>query len=157
MGMGLSSEKYLKPDSMGSEWPSGIKRKLFVTAPTTKKPGGFSQKRNSGPPPWFLPVSILVESILVRMLIGRELALPLLLLERCLGCINCLHWDLGLYTFNLLLEIFFVNKLKKTKLLEITFTKILPLEFSLAVGSRGSHNRTRTKLRSCEAIENHMN
>ena len=34
------------------------------------------------------------------MLIGRELALPLLLIERCLGCINCLHWDWGLYTNN---------------------------------------------------------
>ena len=30
--------------------------------------------------------------LLARMLIGRELALPLILLERCLGCNNCLHW-----------------------------------------------------------------
>ena len=30
--------------------------------------------------------------IFAQILIGRELALPLTLLERCLGCINCLHW-----------------------------------------------------------------
>ena len=29
-------------------------------------------------------------------------SLPLLLLDECLRCFNCLHWHLGLYTFNLL-------------------------------------------------------
>ena len=75
-----------------------------------------------------------------------------------------LQWDWGLaweIFFGQQWKKYFFFKLKKPKLLEIAWfgekidrksflkflTKILPLEFSLAVGSRGSHNRKRSATR----------
>ena len=62
-----------------------------------------SENRDFAPPPQFWNNSYWWRGFLnnrSRLLIGRELAL--LLLEECLRCFNCMHWHLGLYTFNLL-------------------------------------------------------